>query len=83
MNEWTIAAVVLLAILLPCLVLPAVLRPFDGLIALEVSSLATTAILLLLAEGTNRQSFVDLGLVFAGLSFVGALALARIMERRL
>lgn len=83
MNEWKIAAVVLLAALLPCLVLPVLLAPFDGLVALQVSGTIAAAVLLLLAEGTHRQPFVDLALIFAALSFVGTLAFARVMERRL
>jgi multisubunit Na+/H+ antiporter MnhF subunit len=40
-------------------------------------------VLLLLAEGFQRQPFVDLALVLALLSFVGALAFVRYMEREI
>lgn len=83
MNEWAIAAIVLLPILGVCVVLPALLEPVDGLIALEVSGTTGTAILLLLSESLQRQSFADLALIFAALSFIGALGFARVMERRL
>jgi multisubunit Na+/H+ antiporter MnhF subunit len=83
MNEWAIAAVVLFAVLGVCLVLPALADPIDGLIALEVSGTTGTAILLALSEALHRQPFADLALVFAVLSFVGALAFARLLERRL
>lgn len=83
MNEWTIAAVALLPVLLACLVLPIFVEPFDGVVALQVSGTTTGAILLLLAEGVHRQSFVDLAVVFAFLSFVGSLLFARLLERRL
>jgi multicomponent Na+:H+ antiporter subunit F len=82
-NEWAIAALVIGAVLAVGLVLPALVDPIDGLVALEVSGTSGTAILLLLAEAFHRQSFVDLALVFAILSFVGALAFARLLERRL
>jgi multisubunit Na+/H+ antiporter MnhF subunit len=82
-NEWTIAAVALLPVLLACLVLPIFVAPFDGVVALQVSGTTTSAILLLLAEGVHRQSFVDLALIFAFLAFVGSLLFARILERRL
>jgi multicomponent Na+:H+ antiporter subunit F len=82
-NEWAIAAVVLFAILLVCMVLPALRGPIDGLIALEVAGTTGTAIFLLLAEAVKRQSFADLALVLAILSFVGALGFARLLERRL
>lgn len=83
MNEWTIAAVALVAGLVVLLPLPALRRPLDGLVALEVASTGFSAVLLLLAEGLHRQPFVDLALVFAALSFVGSLAFARLLERRL
>jgi multisubunit Na+/H+ antiporter MnhF subunit len=83
MNEWAIAAIVLLPVLAVCLALPALVDPIDGLIALEVSGTTGTAILLLLSESFNRPSFADLALIFAVLSFIGALGFARVMERRL
>jgi multisubunit Na+/H+ antiporter MnhF subunit len=83
MNEWAIAAIVLLPVLAICMALPALLEPVDGLIALEISGTTGTAILLLLSESLKRQSFADLALIFAVLSFIGALGFARLMERRL
>jgi multisubunit Na+/H+ antiporter MnhF subunit len=83
MNEWLLAAVVLVAALVVLLPLPAFLDPVDGLIALQVGGSILTAILLLLAQGTHRQPFADLALVFAVLSFVSCLAFARLLERRL
>ncbi|HEX3242867.1 MAG TPA: monovalent cation/H+ antiporter complex subunit F [Solirubrobacterales bacterium] len=83
MNEWAVAAIVLLAVLPVCAVITALLDPIDGLIALEVSGTTGTAILLLLSESLKRQPFADLALIFAALSFVGALGFARLLERRL
>lgn len=82
MNEWEVAALVLFGVLLLCMVLTAILPPGSGLVALELSGTVTTAVLLLLAEGFNRPSFAGLAIVFAFLSFVGALAFARLLERR-
>jgi multicomponent Na+:H+ antiporter subunit F len=81
MNEWGIAALVLFAVLAVCLVLPALLDPVDGLIALELAGTTGTAILLLLAEFLHRQPFIDLALILAVLSFVGSLVFARLLER--
>jgi multisubunit Na+/H+ antiporter MnhF subunit len=83
MNEWQIAALVLFGVIGLCMVLTAVLPPGGGLVALELSGTVSTAILLLLAEGLHRSSFASLAIVFAFLSFVGALAFARLLERRL
>jgi multisubunit Na+/H+ antiporter MnhF subunit len=42
-----------------------------------------STILMLLAEGFHRQPFIDLAVVFAPMSLVGALVFARLMERNL
>jgi multicomponent Na+:H+ antiporter subunit F len=81
MSGWQVAIVILLALLLVCLALPAFVDPMDGLAALELAGTIGTAIFLLLAQAVHRQPFVDLALVFAVLSFVGALAFARLLER--
>jgi len=83
MNEWLVAATVLVVALAPCLALCMAGQPVDGLVALEIAGILTTAILVLLAEGLHRQSFVDLAVVFAVLNFAGGLAFARMLERRL
>jgi multisubunit Na+/H+ antiporter MnhF subunit len=83
MNEWLVAAIALLALLGPCLLVCALANPASGLIAMELAGTIVTSILLVLAAGVHRQSFVDLALVFAALSFTGALAFARLLERRL
>ena len=81
MSPWAIAAIVLFGVLLVCIVLPAVVDPVGGLVALELSGTTGTAILLLLSEDLKRQPFADLAIVFAALSFVGSLAFARLLER--
>jgi multisubunit Na+/H+ antiporter MnhF subunit len=81
MTPWAVAAIALFAVLLVCVVLPALVDPIDGLIALELAGTTGTAILLLLAEHLHRQPFADLAIVFAAVSFVGSLAFARLLER--
>ena len=81
MSGWAVAAVVLLALLLVCVALPAFVPPIDGLAALELSGTIGTAVFLLLAQAVHRQPFVDLALVLAVVSFVGSLAFARLLER--
>lgn len=83
MNEWEIAASVLGAGLIPCLVVCLRAGPADGLVALELASVLATTILMLLAEGFHRQPFIDLALTLAVLSLVGSLAFARLLERDL
>ncbi|TMK42205.1 MAG: hypothetical protein E6G56_02005 [Actinobacteria bacterium] len=83
MNKWEIAATVLAAGTVPCLAVCALAGAMHGLAALEVAGVVATAILMLLSEGFHRQPFIDLALVAAPLSLVGALAFARLMEHEL
>jgi len=81
MNEWLLAAVVLLGALAPCGLVCVFRSPMDGLVALELAGVIDTTILVLLSEGFHRQPFVDLAVVAAVLSFAGSLVFARILER--
>jgi len=81
MNEWLLAAVVLLGALVPCGVVCVVRSAIEGLVALELAGVIDTSILVLLSEGFHRQPFVDLAVVAAVLSFAGSLVFARILER--
>lgn len=81
MNIWEIVAVVLICALVPCLAVCVLGGATHALAALEVASTLTSTLLMVLSEGFHRQPFIDLALVFALLSIVGALAFARLMER--
>jgi multisubunit Na+/H+ antiporter MnhF subunit len=81
MNAWLIATTVLLAGLLPCLWVAVRGTIVGALAALELASTITTLALLLIAQGMRRDPFMDLALVSAVLSFAGALAFARFLER--
>ena len=83
MNEWLIAACVLIVALIALAALCALAQPIHGLVAVECGGVVCTTVLLLLAEGFHRQSFVDLALVFGVLSFAGSLFFARMLERRI
>jgi multisubunit Na+/H+ antiporter MnhF subunit len=83
MNEWLIATIVLTAALLAPAAVCALADAPDGLAALEVAGSVTSAILIALAEGLQRQSFIDLAVVLAPLSLAGALVYARLMERHI
>ncbi|MDQ3965169.1 MAG: monovalent cation/H+ antiporter complex subunit F [Actinomycetota bacterium] len=84
MNGWILAAIVLvIAGFVPCLVVSLRASAMEGLVALELAGNIAVLVLLLLAEGFQRQPFVDLALVLALLSFVGTLAFVRYMEREI
>jgi multisubunit Na+/H+ antiporter MnhF subunit len=80
MNEWEIAAVVLLAAILPCLGVCVFASAAAGLAALEVASVVASTAFMVLAQGFHRQPFVDLALILALLSVIGGLVFARMME---
>jgi multicomponent Na+:H+ antiporter subunit F len=84
MNEWILAAIVLvLGGILPCLIVSVRAPAMEGLVALEMAGVIAVLVLLLLVESFQRQPFVDLALVLALLSFVGTLAFVRFMEREI
>jgi len=81
-NVWLVAATVLLvALVLPFSVLVRGSR-IEALVALELTSVVVTLVLLLLSEGYHRSIYTTVPLVLAALSFVGGLVFARFMERR-
>lgn len=81
MNGWFLAAVVLLAAVVP-LGWTAFRRPApDGLVALELAGVLVTLVLVVLAQGFQRGIYVDLALVLAALQLVGGLVFTRALER--
>jgi multisubunit Na+/H+ antiporter MnhF subunit len=80
MNEWELAAIVLMAALVPCVGVCAFASAAAALAAHAVASTHATTTLIVLSEGFHRQPFVDLAVVLAVLSVVGSLAFARLME---
>jgi len=83
MSVWEVCAVVLAGAMLPCIGVCLLAGAADALAALEVLGTVTTTVLMILAEAYDRQPFIDLALVFAFLSVIGALAFARLMEQDL
>jgi multicomponent Na+:H+ antiporter subunit F len=81
LNEWLVAALVLLAAMLPLLGVAALAGAVDGLVALQVAGTDAALVLLLLSEGIQRQGFADLAIVLALLSFAGSLAFSYFLER--
>jgi multisubunit Na+/H+ antiporter MnhF subunit len=81
MNEWLWAAVVLIALMLMLTGVAVRRRAADGLVAMELAGSLATVVLMLLAEGTRRQGFIDLALVLGVMSFVGVIAFIRFMRR--
>jgi multisubunit Na+/H+ antiporter MnhF subunit len=83
MNEWEIVAAVLGAATVPCLGVCLLASLTSALAALELAGTLAASALMALCEGFHRQPFIDLALLFALLSMIGAMAFARLMERDL
>jgi multisubunit Na+/H+ antiporter MnhF subunit len=81
MNEWLLAAIVLLGALVPCGIVAIWRSAADGIVALELAGVIDATILVLLSQGFQRQPFIDLAVVAALLSFIGAIVFVRFMER--
>ena len=81
MNEWSVAALALLAGLVPCGVVCLRGSPVDRLIGLELAGTVDTLVLLVLAQAYDRAIYLDLALALALLSFAGGLVFARFLER--
>lgn len=79
MNGWLWAAAVLAAALVPLAAVAALSPPLQGLVVLEAAGLDAALALLLLAEGTESQSFATLALILGVTSFVGAIAFIRFL----
>ena len=83
MNEWLVAAAVLLVGgLVPLAIAGCLGDAMSGAAALNLGGPAAALILLLLAEGLHRQPFVDLAVVLAVVSFAGSVIVARFLEWR-
>lgn len=83
MSGWEIAGAVLVAALVPCLVVGIRGSARDALAALELAGTLACAALMVLSQAYSRQPFLDLAIVLAVCSNVGALMFARLMEGEL
>jgi multisubunit Na+/H+ antiporter MnhF subunit len=80
-NGWLWAATVLAAAIVPLAVVAALGPPLQGLVALEAAAVDAALVLLLLAEGTQSQSFATLGLILAATSFIGSIGFIRFLAQ--
>jgi multicomponent Na+:H+ antiporter subunit F len=80
-NEFLVAALVLLVAMAPLGWVSFRSSALDGLAALQLAGTNGALIMLMVAEGIHRQPFADLALVLALTSFVGSLAFAYFLER--
>jgi multicomponent Na+:H+ antiporter subunit F len=80
-QEFLVAALALLAGLVPCGVVCLRGDPVNRLVGLEMAGTVDTLVLLLLAQAYHRAIYFDLALALALLSFAGGMVFARFLER--
>jgi multicomponent Na+:H+ antiporter subunit F len=81
MNEWEIAAAVLLAALLPCGWV-CMRRSFaEGVVAVQLAGTIAPLALLTVAEAEGREPFGDLAVAAVPVAFAGTLMFLRFLER--
>ncbi len=83
MSGWEVAGAVLVAALVPCLIVGLRGTARDGLAALELAGTLAAAALMALSQAYSRQPFLDLAIVLAVCSNIGAMMVARLMEGEL
>jgi multisubunit Na+/H+ antiporter MnhF subunit len=82
-NEFLIAALVMMAGFIPIGIVCVRSGPFDALAALELGGALATTILLCLAQGFERSSYFDVPVVCAAMTWVSGMVFARFMGRHL
>jgi multisubunit Na+/H+ antiporter MnhF subunit len=80
-NVWLWGATVLLVGLVPCGWVAARDTRVDALVALELAGSVVTLVLVLLSEGFHRASYMDIPVLLAFTSAIGALVVARFLGR--
>jgi multicomponent Na+:H+ antiporter subunit F len=80
-NVWLWGATALLVGIVPCGWLALRASRVDALVGLQVAGTVSTLVLVLLAEGFQRASYMGVAVAFPFLSFVGVLLIARFLGR--
>ncbi len=80
MSPWTLAAIVLLAAIVPCGFVLLTAPRADALVALELAGTLVVLALLVLAESFRRPSYFVLPVTLAPLTLVGGLLFARFLH---
>jgi len=80
-NGWLWAATILSAAVVPLVAVAALGPPLRGLVALEAAGIDAALVLLLLAEGTQSQSFATLALILVVTSFIGSIGFIRFLAQ--
>jgi multisubunit Na+/H+ antiporter MnhF subunit len=80
-NAFVVAATVLVSGFLPCGFVIVRARPIDAVVALQLSGTLAVLVLLCLAEGFHRTSYLDVPVITAVISPIGVVVFARFIGR--
>jgi multicomponent Na+:H+ antiporter subunit F len=81
-NTALVAALILSGVALPlCLARTAAGSVLTRLVGLQLAGSVVTLVLVLVADGAGRSSYLDLAVVLALLSFAGQLVFLRFIQR--
>jgi multisubunit Na+/H+ antiporter MnhF subunit len=80
-NAFLVAALALLAGFVPLGIVCLRARELDGVVALQLGGSTTTLILICLAEGFHRSSYMTVAVVCAAMTSAGGLVFARFFAR--
>ena len=81
MNAFTIAAAAIVLGLVPIGIVCLRAPELDGVVALELGGVVASLVLLCLAEGFHRSSYVDVAVVCAVLTWVSGMVFVRFLAR--
>jgi multisubunit Na+/H+ antiporter MnhF subunit len=81
MNVWLLASAALMLGLLPCVLLAMRGNVVDRIVALQLAGVFAVLALLTFEQGEQRQSFFDLSLALAVLTFPASLLVAQVFRR--
>jgi multisubunit Na+/H+ antiporter MnhF subunit len=81
MSVWLLASAALMLGLLPCVLLAMRGNVMDRIIGLQLAGVFAVLALLTFEQGEQRQSFFDLSLALAVLTFPASLLVAQVFRR--
>ena len=81
MSVWLLASAALLLGLLPCVLLATRGNVVDRIVALQLGGVLAVLALLTFEQGEQRQSFFDVSLALAVLTFPASLLVAQVFRR--
>lgn len=81
MNLWLLFAAIILLSMLPCIWVCLTGRLMERFVALQMAQVLTALVLLLCAQGYQRDIYYDVVLVLSVLAFASGLVYLRFLER--